>query len=354
MAPKRKWPLEYTHHVIGRQERTSYVYVRRPGHPADGVRLRGHVVWTEGKVPRPDAAMLIHYEALMTESLPVKPVTGTFAALVADYQASPEFTKLRERTQKDYIYQLGRLVQKFGTLPVAGIDREIIYRLRDTYADKPRTATYVVQVLRLLFSWAVERGRMKKNPAKGVKGLRMTPRQEVWSPEAEAAFLAAADGSMTLAYMLAIYTAQRQGDILCMTWSQYDGARLRIRQSKTGTLIVIPVHPDLKRVLDGLERRSVMILTTEAGQPFKADHFRHRWRTVTLAAGLNELQFRDLRRTAAVRLSEAGATPQEVAAITGHTIDQTTKILETYIPRTQAMADAAIAKLAKRGTRPDA
>ena len=80
---------------------------------------------------------------------------------------------------------------------------------------------------------------------------------------------------MTLAYMLAIYTAQRQGDILCMTWSQYNGTHLRIRQSKTGTLIAIPVHPDLKQALDSLERRSVMILTTEAGRPFKADHFRH-------------------------------------------------------------------------------
>ena len=75
---------------------------------------------------------------------------------------------------------------------------------------------------------------------------------------------------------------------------------------------------------------------------------------VTLAAKLDKMQFRDLRRTAAVRLSEAGATPQEVAAITGHTIDQTTKILETYIPRTQTMADAAVAKLVRRGTKPDA
>jgi len=52
----------------------------------------------------------------------------------------------------------------------------------------------------------------------------------------------------------------------------------------------------------------------------------------------------------AVRLSEAGTTPQEVAIITSHTIDQTAKILETYIPRTQAMADAAVVKLVKRGT----
>jgi len=61
-----------------------------------------------------------------------------------------------------------------------------------------------------------------------------------------------------------------------------------------------------------------------------------------VAAGVEGLQFRDLRRTAAVRLAEAGCTVPEIAAITGHTIDTTARILEAYLPRNFTMARAAI------------
>ena len=53
----------------------------------------------------------------------------------------------------------------------------------------------------------------------------------------------------------------------------------------------------------------------------------------------------DLRRTAAVWLAEAGCSVPEIAAITGHEIDRTARILETYCPRTSTMAVNAIAKL---------
>ena len=65
---------------------------------------------------------------------------------------------------------------------------------------------------------------------------------------------------------------------------------------------------------------------------------------MTLAAGLDGPQHRDLRRTAMVRISEAGCTTQEIAAVSGHEIATTTRILDTYVPRTAKMAQAAILK----------
>ena len=38
---------------------------------------------------------------------------------------------------------------------------------------------------------------------------------------------------MHLPFMLAIWTAQRQGDLLRLTWTAYDGKWIRLRQSKT-------------------------------------------------------------------------------------------------------------------------
>jgi hypothetical protein len=51
------------------------------------------------------------------------------------------------------------------------------------------------------------------------------------------------------------------------------------------------------------------------------------------------------------RLAEAGCTDPEIAAITGHSLERTRQILETYLPRTPEMARNAMAKWeSKSGT----
>ncbi len=68
--------------------------------------------------------------------------------------------------------------------------------------------------------------------------------------------------------------------------------------------------------------------------------------------GLAHLQPRDLRRTAVVRLAEAGATVFEVAAITGHSVGRTQAIIDTYFTRTPEVAAAAILKWEKSNAGP--
>ena len=48
--------------------------------------------------------------------------------------------------------------------------------------------------------------------------------------------------------------------------------------------------------------------------------------------------------TAIVLLGEAGCTEAQIAAVSGHSIEKTRQILETYLPRTTKMAEAAIRK----------
>jgi integrase len=55
-----------------------------------------------------------------------------------------------------------------------------------------------------------------------------------------------------------------------------------------------------------------------------------------------ELHFHDLRGTSVTLLSEAGCTPQQVAAITGHSLKTVHRILERYLARTRGLAEQAI------------
>ena len=273
------------------------------------------------------------------------PVYGSFAHLVDLYKRSPDFQKLADETQKGYGYWLSMLEARYGDLPVRGITRQVVYRLRDSMVETPYKANAVIRVLRLLLNFAVDRGLIKTNPAARPKQLKVASRRQVWSLDAEKTFLEKADETMKLTYMLAAYTAQRQADILAMTWAQYDGEVIRLRQRKTGVLVEVPCHRDLRAALDGAKRRGTVILTTSTGRAWKAPHFRHAWKKAVVEAGIEGLQFRDLRRTAMVRMAEAGATAIEIAAVSGHTIDQTQRILEAYIPRSAAMGRAAIIKL---------
>lgn len=68
-----------------------------------------------------------------------------------------------------------------------------------------------------------------------------------------------------------------------------------------------------------------------------------------LALEIDDLQYRDFRRTAVVYQGELGIEPHLIAAITGHDLDETLKILDTYMPRTTGMAARAIALSHARG-----
>ena len=59
------------------------------------------------------------------------------------------------------------------------------------------------------------------------------------------------------------------------------------------------------------------------------------------AERLADLHFHDLRRTCVVRLFELGESDTVIAAITGHKLETTRRILEVYAPRTTAMAARA-------------
>lgn len=130
-----------------------------------------------------------------------------------------------------------------------------------------------------------------------------------------------------------------------MTWAQYDGAWIKLVQQKTDELVEVPCHVELRRALDSALKRGVTILVTPTGRSFKPSNFNVRWKAVARRADIDGLQFRDLRRTAMVRLAEAGANAIQISGVSGHSIAQSQAILERYIPRNREMAKAAVLKL---------
>jgi integrase len=210
-----------------------------------------------------------------------------------------------------------------------------------------RQADYAWVVLARLLSWALDRGLIATNPcARGGRLYRGSRADRIWTEADEAAFLERAPPHLHLPLLLALWTGQRQGDLLRLTWAAYDGRHIRLRQSKTGARVVIPVGAPLKAALDATAKRSTLVLVNSEGRPWTPDGFRASWGKALKRAGVTGVTFHDLRGTAVTRLAIAGCTEAEIATITGHSLRSVRAIIDThYLSRDPALAESAIRKL---------
>jgi integrase len=301
------------------------------------------------------------------ENLSRSRLVGTFNGVIRDYTTSTEFTdKLAASTQTEYKRMLTKAEGQFGDMPIAALEdprvrRDFLdWREKVVKLNGQREADNRLSAISAMLTWAVDRGRLAANHLKGFKRLYHSDRAEIiWLPEHIAAFMKVAPIEMQRALIIALHTGQRQGDILRMPWSAYDGARISIRQGKArrggklGPLVEIPCTAALRRMLDSMDRVSPLILATKTGQSLKKRYFARLWDEAMTRAGLQsvsllgsdqsvELHFHDLRGTAVTLLSEAGCTPQQVATITGHSLKTVHRILERYLARTRGLAEQAI------------
>lgn len=277
-------------------------------------------------------------------------LAGTFNGLVRDYTLSRDFEKLAASTQAEYRRMLTKAELMFGRMPLAALEdprvRADFMRWREQVArdSGDREADNRLSVISAMLTWARENGQVHSNHVAGFRRLHSADRSEmIWLPEHVHAFMAAAPVELQRALILALHTGQRQGDLLRLAWGNYDGAQIAIRQGKTGRRVEIPCTKALRRMLDKMERRAAVVLTTKTGQPWKPRYFKANWEAATKAAGIEGLHFHDLRGSAITMLAEAGCTVPQIAAITGHSLKTVTTILDKYLARTKALAGEAVA-----------
>lgn len=162
-------------------------------------------------------------------------------------------------------------------------------------------------VLARVLSWARDRGKITVNPCeKGGRLYSGSRADKVWTAEQGYAFLDGAALPLRQAYILAVWTGQREGDLLRLPWSSYDGTRIRLKQSKTSRRVLIPVAAPLKEILDAMPRRSPIILTNSNGKPWTEHGFSSSWRKACKRLGIAGVTFNDLRGTFVTRAALAG------------------------------------------------
>ena len=127
-----------------------------------------------------------------------------------------------------------------------------------------------------------------------------------------------------------------------------DGA-ISVRQQKTGTVLQIPIHEELRKTPETAPDHHLTFLVTENGKPFTAAGFGNWFRGRCNKAGLPHCSAHGLRKAACRRLAEAGCSGPQIAAISGY---KTLAQVQRYI---QAADQAKLARqaLAKEQRRTD-
>ena len=169
--------------------------------------------------------------------------------------------------------------------------------------------------------YAVEVGLRPDNPANGIRLPNLkTDGYHAWTEAEIEQFQErhALGTKARLALALLLYTGQRRGDVVRLGRQHIRDGFVHMRQQKTSIELALPIHPTLAAIIAETPAEHLTLLTTQTGKPFSAAGFGNWFRNRCNEAELGHCSAHGLRKAAARRLAEAGCTPHEIGAITGH------------------------------------
>lgn len=252
-------------------------------------------------------------------------IPGTFDDLITRFYSSVKWKNIpKESTRATYRGELERFRAKFGNRRVATMTARHVNGLMERMADTPSAANNLLKRLRTLFDYAILLGMRRDNPAKAVDAVKAKGDgfHEWTEPEIAKFKKAHAIGTKArLALEIFLCTAQRRSDAANMGEDAERPGKVRVRQLKTGALLSIPMHRDLKTAAKACPSGASTFLVSERGTPYTKESLGNWFKKQCEAAGLPHCAAHGLRKAAARRMAELGLSNQLIKSITGHATD---------------------------------
>jgi integrase len=255
-------------------------------------------------------------------------IGGSVRALLRDFKSAPEWRALAPKTQADYARVLDHL-RPIGDFQADNVHRQHVIRLRNKMGTNRRTQDLFVAAVSRMFSVGIDLGYTDRNPAARIERLNDPESYEPWPVEARHRFEASQMPDwLRDAYMLALWTGQREGDVQRLARARFDGTGFMIRQGRPGAkrgkgrrgpviTLYVPAAAPLRSYLASRSFSSLLFVSDADGRAIKPDTSRKTMRTQLDAIGLTTLHFHGLRHTTATALAEAGCTALEIMALAG-------------------------------------
>ena len=247
-----------------------------------------------------------------------------------------ESTKIKDITPgRVESYQSQRLKEPFRAKPVTDTDmKEQAEPDRPFSQDtekpstkevrkvRPATVNREITILKVALNRAVRHGELQLNPISNVKRLpENNVRTRLLTQKEFNGLLEKCPLHIKPIVMIGYYMGLRLSEIIDLTWSEVDlkkgFIRLIANRTKTDSARSVPIHPEVKAILETLPRglRTDRVFLFD-GKPF--NEFRRSWKTALKNAGIKDFVFHDLRHCALNNLRRSGNDFFQIMALSGH------------------------------------
>ncbi|TIN30954.1 MAG: integrase [Mesorhizobium sp.] len=304
---------------------------------------------------------------LKEEAAKAKKVILTLDHLIEHFtgpeeQRNPDFLALAESTRVDHLYAF-KLVRSnwpeclLLSTQAKGFNGDIRTWHRSMVAN-PRKADKALFSLSKVFSYAIatDFDAIEKNPCTGIERLYTGSRKEfLWTAEQIALVREKLEPHLLLPFEIAYSTGQRQGDILAMSWKQWDGTYLLFTRSKTGKTLKVKANSRLKAMLNALlpaNKDKLRICLNSRGRPWTKDGFKTSWGKAMVSEAINieGVTYNDLRGTFICERAREGSSILDIARASGRSVTEIMSILEKHhLAIDQGPADAVIDRMEMKG-----
>lgn len=252
------------------------------------------------------------------------PVTGTLAWLLARYRETTEWSSLSEATrrQRDNIFV--HVLEKSGHQPYSKITTKAVMDGRERRKDTPAQARNFLDAMRGLFRWSVKAGFVKTDPTAGVDNpTRKTGDGFIpWTEDHVAAFEKRWPlGTRQRVWLdVLLYTGLRRGDAVRFGRQHVRDGVGTIKTEKSGGTVevTLPILPVLQATLDAGPCGDLAFICGVNGKPLTKESFGNEFREACRKAGVPG-SAHGVRKIAATRAANAGATVAQLEAIFGWT-----------------------------------
>ena len=251
----------------------------------------------------------------------------TFGQWATDWLERKQATAKRPDTLKVHLDV--HLVPEFGDMRIDQITSARIERWLSACRKKELSPGYIkrmVNTLKAILNDAIREGHLTENPATKINRITgVQARQRYLNAEEIVRLLAAAERTepwLRDVIVWALHSGMRRGEIQSMRWSDIldipgGGRVVTLATTKSGKPRSVICTLGMLEVLGRqAERRDD---GDERVFPVSAMTWRRRWEKTRKAAGLDDIDFHDLRRTNATQAAASGVDLRTLAARIGHT-----------------------------------
>ena len=220
----------------------------------------------------------------------------------------------------------------FQDKPLDRIQKADIERYREERKKagvKNRTINLELTLLHRILKLGLERNHLSRLPYQKLSELRLketdSERKKALNQAEVKRLLEFSEGKTRLYIALLYYTGMRKSEALSLSWDDIDLEReeiiIRAKPEqgfapKSGKARTIPLHPELKAILEKAERKGKWVFCDDKGDRIK--EFRKSFKTACKKAGLEGISPHCLRHSFASLMIQSGADARTLSEILGH------------------------------------